>query len=116
DLINVLVSGDGLLQRAKSHSSAGESWRAQLEVFLRRKGSPGNLRQRQIFEQYVQIMRALAKRQPLLLLIDDLHWLDHASAGMLLHMATARRLTGSRILILGSYRPSEVEATRIGED
>ncbi len=116
ELINVLASGDGMLQRAMAQSSAGESWRAQLEVLIQRQVPPGNLRQRQIFEQYVQVLRALAKRQPLLLLIDDLHWLDHASAGLLLYMATARRLAGSRILILGSYRPSEVEASHFGEE
>jgi adenylate cyclase len=116
DLINVLVSGDGLLQRAMSPSSAGESWRAKLEMLMQRKGPPGNLRQRQIFEQYVQVLHALAKRQPLLLLLDDLHWLDHTSAGLLLYMATARRLAGSRILVLGSYRPSEVQAGRFGEE
>lgn len=116
ELINVLVSGDRMLQRAMAQSSAGESWRAQLEVHIRQKGSPGNPRQRQIYEQFVQVVRALAKRQPILLLVDDLHWLDHTSAGLLLFMATARRLAGSRILILGSYRPSEVERKRFDEE
>ncbi|MEZ4609397.1 MAG: AAA family ATPase [Caldilineaceae bacterium] len=46
-------------------------------------------------------------RAALLLLLDDLQWIDRASADMLFHVA--RRLTGSRILFLGTFRRSEIE-------
>ncbi len=48
----------------------------------------------------------LAGQQPLLLLLDDLQWLDTASLNLLFHLG--RRLGGSRILLLGAYRASEV--------
>jgi DNA-binding CsgD family transcriptional regulator len=44
----------------------------------------------------------MAREQPLLLLIDDLQWIDRASAGVLGFVA--RRLTGSRIGFMAAYR------------
>lgn len=48
----------------------------------------------------------MAVRHPLLLWLDDLQWTDGASAALLFHLG--RRLAGSRILIIGAYRASEV--------
>ena len=48
----------------------------------------------------------LAERNPLLVLLDDLHWADAASLGLLSHLA--RRLDQSRLLLVGAYRPEEV--------
>ncbi|MFI0977723.1 AAA family ATPase [Streptomyces sp. NPDC021093] len=50
------------------------------------------------------LARAAAER-PLLLTVDDLPWLDRASAAVLGHVA--RRLDGSRVGLLGAYRPEE---------
>jgi predicted ATPase len=69
--------------------------------------------QTQIFEQCVNVLRELAKHHPLLLLLDDLHWADAASIGLLFHLG--RRLEGSRILLVGAYRPEEVALGRAGE-
>jgi DNA-binding SARP family transcriptional activator len=69
-------------------------------------GMIGLQNQYQFFEQMTQLLRVLARRQPLLLLLDDLQWSDTASANLLFHLG--RQLTGSEVLILGAYRPSEV--------
>jgi hypothetical protein len=45
-----------------------------------------------------------------LILLDDLQWVDTGSANLLFHLA--RRLTGSRILILAAYRPSDVNLSQ----
>jgi hypothetical protein len=54
----------------------------------------------------------------LLLILDDLQWADDASLNLLFHLG--RRLTGSRVLILGSYRTGEnfagQQAARHGAD
>ena len=65
-----------------------------------------DLNQRQIFEQTTQLLRALASGQPLLLLLDDLQWVDTASANLLFHLG--RQLANCAVLIIGAYRPSEV--------
>lgn len=50
-------------------------------------------------------LRAVAKRQPLLIIVDDLHWVDRASAEVLGFVA--RRLVGSPIVFLGACRTGE---------
>jgi adenylate cyclase len=47
------------------------------------------------------------------LVIDDMQWADLGSISLLFHLG--RRLDGSRILILGAYRPEEIALGRSGE-
>src|SRR4029077_13948795 len=49
------------------------------------------------------VFRQAASRSPLLILIDDLHWLDRASGAAIGFVG--RRLRGSRIGLLGAIRP-----------
>ena len=51
------------------------------------------------------LLREAAAARPLLLIIDDLPWLDRASAGVLSFVA--RRLEGSRLGLLGASRSGE---------
>jgi adenylate cyclase len=70
--------------------------------------------QDRVFEQYANVLRALAEDAPLLIVIDDLHWADDASIGLLFHLS--RRLDQSRILLIGSYRPDEIATITAGDD
>ena len=108
NLIDVFVSGARLQQRILSHPIAADRCRVQLDALAQGSVQPQKAPQRRLFEEYTQFLRALAERQPLLLLIDDLQWIDHASAALLFY--AVMRLSGSRILLLGSYRSSEVDA------
>ncbi len=110
-LIGTFLAGAGLLQRAERSGPwpAGAEWLARLEeVVARQMTNPGepNPHQGTLFEQYSQVLQALARRQPLLLLLDDLQWSDPSSLDLLFHLG--RRLEGSRILVVGAYRPAEV--------
>ena len=49
------------------------------------------------------VFRQAASRSPLLIIIDDLHWLDRASGAAVGFVG--RRLRGSRIGLLGAIRP-----------
>ena len=49
------------------------------------------------------LFRQAASRRPLLIVIDDLHWLDRASGAAVGFLG--RRLRGSRIGLLGAIRP-----------
>ncbi len=71
-------------------------------------GSGGELVQ--FFEQYSNVLATLSRRHPLLLILDDLQWADAASLDLLFHLS--RSLDGSRILLLGAYRPEEVALGR----
>ncbi|MCB0254922.1 MAG: AAA family ATPase [Anaerolineae bacterium] len=107
NLMDVFVSGARLQQRILSHPIAADRCRVQLDALAKGAVQQRNVPQRKLFEEYTQFLRALSERQPMLILIDDLQWIDHASAALLSY--AVMRLSGSRILLLGSYRPSEVD-------
>ena len=66
-----------------------------------------------LFEQATATVRAIARRHPLILLLDDLQWVDRGSSSLLFHLG--QRLAGSAILVVGAYRPEEVAQDREGE-
>ena len=71
------------------------------------------LEQQRIFSQVTTLLKAIAAEHPLLFIIEDLHWIDAASSGLLFHLS--REIGDSPILILGTYRPEEVVLDRADE-
>jgi DNA-binding NarL/FixJ family response regulator len=61
---------------------------------------------RRIFFAFGHVLSQLAIRQPLLLVLEDLHWADDTSLELL--GVLARRVSHERILLLGTYRSEEV--------
>jgi DNA-binding CsgD family transcriptional regulator len=59
-----------------------------------------------LVEQVRDFLTAVVAHQPLLLLLDDLHWADPASLDLL--RAVARTLSDHAILLLGVYRVDEI--------
>ncbi|MBX5449925.1 helix-turn-helix transcriptional regulator [Thermogemmatispora sp.] len=59
-----------------------------------------------LFEAVGLFLNAIATSQPLLLVLDDLHWSDQASLDLLCHVA--QHQPTARLLILGAYREGEV--------
>jgi class 3 adenylate cyclase len=62
--------------------------------------------QQRLFYQVTGFLQALAKRQPLAVLLDDLQWADSASLALLQHLA--RQTREDRILLVATYRDVEV--------
>jgi class 3 adenylate cyclase len=59
-----------------------------------------------LFDGVASFLRNAARRQPLVLVLDDLHWADKAS--LLLLQFLARELGTDRLLLLGTYRDVEL--------
>jgi len=112
DLIDLFVPGAALLTRVsgeaadrlrKRRGAAGQA-DAGASVTI------GSLGQSQIMEQYTNVILAMSERQPLMLVLDDLHWADESSVNLLFHLS--RRIPGHRVLLAGAFRASEVAAGR----
>jgi tetratricopeptide (TPR) repeat protein len=59
-----------------------------------------------LFDGIVRFLQAASKRQPLVLILDDLHWADQPSLLLLEFLARERR--AARLLVIATYRDVEV--------
>ena len=115
DLLDTFVSSTSLLKRAETVAPVGTGWLIRLQESLERKPiigySVAGPQQNRLFEQYTRVLQNLAQRGPMVLVLDDLQWADLGSINLLFHLG--RQLAGSRILIVGAYRPEEIALGRL---
>ncbi len=86
---------------------AGAPWVSLLEGLAAQSNGPevADIHPLGLCEPVVRVLQAIARRQPLLLLLDDLQWADAPSLDALFHLG--RHLQGQRILVVGAYRTGE---------
>ena len=115
DLIDLFVPGGAIMTRvgAQAVRSTGLGKKKRSTEKAKIVAEAGGLEQRHLCEQYTNVLKALAKQHPVLIIIDDLHWSDDASIHLLFHLS--RRLAEERILIMGAYRNEDVLLGRGGE-
>src|SRR2546422_3692217 len=65
-----------------------------------------------LFEAVARLLDALAKPGPLVLLLDDLHWVDGASLDLVRYLARYWKSHGTRVLLLGTVRSEGLEPDR----
>ena len=116
DLIDIFLPGAGIATRAgalvvgnkekRRRSSSFGSSAAALSI----ADTSLSTEQSRIFEQVTTVLTSLSQQKPLILILDDLQWVDESSASLLFHLA--RRIEGSRIQIIGTYRPEDVAVGR----
>src|SRR6202140_4192109 len=80
--------------------------RGRLSVEPRPPGDPEEDRWR-LLQAVSGFLRSASTVQPLLLVLEDLHWADQGTLDLLLHLA--RNLEGVRLLVVGTYRDVEVD-------
>ncbi|MBV8979826.1 MAG: AAA family ATPase [Acidimicrobiia bacterium] len=73
----------------------------------RRSNDPETVRYL-LCEAVVALLQALAQARPVLVVLDDMHWADAASIGLLRHVC--RRITSARLMIVATYRESDLGA------
>ena len=66
--------------------------------------------QQRLFENMVFLYSMLARKSPLLLVVDDAHWADSGSVAMLHHLV--RRTHNLPVMILATYREVELKGSR----
>lgn len=116
DLLDTFIPGVALLQRAQAAAPKGSDWVTELETRVGAQvpasaavNEPA-VQQKDLFAQTTRFLLALARRHPLLLVLDDLQWADAGSIHLLFHLG--RQLPGSRIMLVGLYRPADVALGR----
>ncbi|MCB9157638.1 MAG: AAA family ATPase [Caldilineaceae bacterium] len=117
DLVDTFVLSAALNTHARAAvSPQSPALLEQLEELIRRhqpKHATTALQQSNLFAQYAHVLHFLARRRPLLLIVDDLQWADAGSISLLFHLS--RHLRGQHILLVGLYRAAEVALGRNGE-
>jgi DNA-binding SARP family transcriptional activator/predicted ATPase len=116
DQADRLQDATGLALAALAEHGAGLVGTLVPVVSVARRGRrpsapPGTaLSQGALFDQLLCTLAAIARERPLLLLLDDLHWVDDATTAFLVHLG--RQLSDSPILVLGAYRSATVALGR----
>jgi DNA-binding SARP family transcriptional activator len=107
DLIDRLINPVKVMSRAIAVEAKQKNWLDPLKKLIQAERKDLKVRDAQfIIEMYNSVLAALSRHYPLLIILDDLQWVDNASSNILFDLI--RKMSGSRILLLGMYRPSEV--------
>lgn len=117
DLLDLFVPGASLLARLGGRLAPDAPW-GRRAATADPEGSVGQaphamLDQEEVFEQFTNLLDRLARKEPLVLLLEDLHWADKATVALLFHLY--RCLGRAPLLMVGTYRPTEVSLGRDGE-
>jgi adenylate cyclase len=110
NLIDTLVPAAGLALRVETFArqSGRSAWLAPppLPASQGSRTVGRSLQASDVFEQVTRVVQSLARRHPLVLVLDDLQWADTGSISLLFHLGM--RLAASRILLVGAFRPDAV--------
>ncbi|MFO8036944.1 MAG: tetratricopeptide repeat protein [Anaerolineales bacterium] len=108
-LLDALAQGEEICSRAEVIGGGDDPWLPRLrEQVTRQQDRSSELVQSQLFQQVINVLFSIAKRQPLLLMLDDVQWADPASMSLLFHLGRSLIDRDHKILIVCAYRPEEV--------
>ena len=71
---------------------------------------PAEQERRYLFNSLWDVLERTARTKPTLLVLDDIHWADEPTMLLLQHIA--ERVAGVRLLVVGLYRDTELDAGR----
>jgi len=80
--------------------------REKVQLEPRPPGNPEDDRWR-LLQAVTSFLRNAASTQPIMLVLEDLHWSDRGTLDLLVQIA--RNLSGARLLVVGTYRDVEVD-------
>ncbi len=101
-----------LHDRREVLESLGTRRRAELSRLLPELGDPSHLApqraedQIRLFDAIVDLAEVLAARQPVAIMLEDIHWADDMSVRLLFYLG--RRLKAARVLLAATFRDDEL--------
>lgn len=102
DLVGSFIPGVSVL------SAIGQSF------FKEKEDKPvASVDETKILEQYVDAIRAISAKYKLVLILDDLQWIDNSSVNLLYQLIIG--LQNSPVFIIGCYRSTDIDITVDGE-
>ena len=114
DALGALLAGPGRERVMTALRTYAPTWCLQFPAAFASSGALEQLQLETIGATKERMLRemgdalgALAASSPLILLLEDLHWADPSSADLLNHLC--QRLEGQRLLIVGTFRPEDLE-------
>jgi DNA-binding winged helix-turn-helix (wHTH) protein/predicted ATPase len=115
DVLNRLARDYGQERLAAVLRRCAPMWLAQLPWLVDAAERPvlqreiaGATRERMVRE-LGEALEALATDSPVIVVLEDLHWSDPSSIGLLAYLV--RRPLSGRLLLIGTYRPAELHVT-----
>ncbi len=114
ELLDVIIPAKGLYDRAMSVDQNGSEWADRLRQLTTADPlGDEQMERKRLFSQFTAVLRSICQIYPLILVLDDLQWVDKTSASLLYHLS--RHLAGQRLLIVCAYRREEAALGRDGE-
>lgn len=112
DLVGTFITETALREATEETLQKSPDWILSLRELAtqRQSGRQFPAQRAQLFDQYASTLNAIARARPLLLLIDDMQWIDDASVELL--FVLGRAIPHSRILFVGIFRGAEISLGR----
>lgn len=124
DLLDTFVAVRPLLEQLSAQPPVDLPWvvsfRSHLQSLVNQPQQP--IQQKTLFVQYARVLQTIAQQRPIVIVLDDLQWVDSGSVDLLFYLGRQLQWDGQRsalqrhrILLVGTYRPSEIAIGQAGK-
>jgi hypothetical protein len=110
ELIGQFIPGGSLIYHTISYTARKTGLMNKRSARKLQQQYEGKIEADKIFQLYADLLAKLSTHAPLVVVLEDLHWVDEASAQLLFSLS--RRIVDAPILILGTYRPNDLAVGR----
>jgi predicted ATPase len=100
-----LISGDGAAEALQIMETTAPLWLSQVRPTSSAQ-SASVVSSERLRREFVRFFQALSAIRPILLFVDDLHWVDASTCDLLEHLGSQAREI--RILLVAAYRSAKV--------